>query len=161
MKKVLIIIFKILFFLPYTNTIAKSSEGLIITKSFFMSTKSSEVNVRIGPHNRYPIKWIFTKKHEPVEVIAIFDKWYKIRDISGDEGWILSKMLSKKQVGLAIGEKVIHMYKENNHNSKIIAEIEVSASFDIIKCSKEFCQININQTKGWVDKKNIWGIIKE
>lgn len=161
MKRILITIFKIIFLFSCLSSHSKAPDGLIITKPFFMSTKSSEVNVRIGPNNRYPIKWIFTKKNEPVEVIAIFDKWYKIRDISGDEGWILSKMLSKKQIGLAVGEKNIHMYKEDNTSSKLVAEIEISASFEILKCTKDFCLVTANKIKGWVEKKHIWGITKD
>ncbi len=161
LKKILIITSKIIFLFSSLTTEAKISEGFIITKPFFMSTKSSEVNVRIGPNNRYPIKWVFTRKYEPVEIIAIFDKWYKIRDITGDEGWISNKMLSKKQIGLAVGEKIINMYKEDNINAKIVAKAENSASFEILKCSKDFCLVTTNKIEGWIEKKNIWGVTKD
>ncbi len=60
----------------------------------FVSIKFNEVNARTGPNKDCPIEWVFIKKGEPVEVVAEYDQWRKIRDIKGEGGWVHSSVIS-------------------------------------------------------------------
>ena len=55
-----------------------AEKGLPVPR--FVTLRSDEVNVRTGPGERYPIEWVFTRKGMPVEILAEFDVWRKIRD---------------------------------------------------------------------------------
>lgn len=136
---------------------------------YFASIKSSEVNVRKGPHTRYSIDWVFKKKGEPVEVIAKFEHWNKIRDISGDEGWVKNVMLSKKRMGIITADKTssndkingrdfISVYYNYNNPSKVFAKIEVNRRVQLEECNLKTCKIKVNEVSGWVEKKLIWGV---
>ena len=59
----------------------------------FVSLRRDEVNVRFGPGKQYPINWVFTRRGIPVEIIAEFGNWRKIRDYEGVEGWINAGLL--------------------------------------------------------------------
>ena len=63
----------------------------------FVSLRSNPVNARSGPGVKYPIEWIYMQKSAPVEVIAEFEDWRKIRDWQGSESWIKSQMLNNKR----------------------------------------------------------------
>lgn len=130
-------------------------------RNYFAAIKSSEVNVRIGPNVRYPIKWVFVKKNEPLEVIAKFENWYKIRDINGDEGWIKSNMVSNKRFGIIIGAKIVTLYKDDDLISKVIAKLEQGTRIEILECQKLMCYVKIKEIKGWLNRENIWGIYKD
>ena len=39
------------------------------TQRRFVSLRSDEVNVRVGPGVRYPVKWVFRQKAIPVEIV--------------------------------------------------------------------------------------------
>lgn len=54
----------------------------------FVSLRSGEVNLRTGPGARYPVEWVLVYRHMPVEIIAEFDTWRKIRDWQGTVGWV-------------------------------------------------------------------------
>ena len=49
----------------------------------FVSLKSAEVNLRTGPGTRYPIEWVYKRRALPVEIIAEFDNWRRVRDWEG------------------------------------------------------------------------------
>src|SRR5277367_5642454 len=63
----------------------------------FASLHSDKVNLRAGPGDRYPIEWIYIRKDWPVEVIAKFDHWQRVRDWEGTEGWIHEKMVTGRR----------------------------------------------------------------
>lgn len=135
----------------------------------FASIKSSEVNVRKGPNVRYKIDWVFKKKGEPVEVIAQFEHWNRIRDVTGDEGWVKSVMLSKKRTGVilvslpkktkATSTKLYaNLYSKPGDSSSLIAKIEASKRVHIEQCQKQWCRIRVSDHVGWIEKKHIWGV---
>lgn len=135
-------------------------------ESYFASIKSSEVNVRKGPNTRYPIEWVYTKKGEPVEVIAQFEHWFRIKDFNGEEGWVKSVMVSsKKRTGIIIAKQedkstksYAKLFDKPELSAKVIANIETSKRVDISKCIKNWCQIKVSNVEGWLEKANLWGV---
>ncbi|HKH69397.1 MAG TPA: SH3 domain-containing protein, partial [Reyranella sp.] len=69
----------------------RKGSGLPIPR--FASLRSDEVNVRTGPGPRYPIDWVFKRKAMPVEIVAEFENWRKIRDWQGASGWVHQSLL--------------------------------------------------------------------
>lgn len=130
-------------------------------KPYFASIKSNQVNVRVGPNIRYPIQWVFVRKNEPVEVIADFEHWRKIRDIYGDEGWIKSNMIHNHRHIIIVGQQTINLYKKPTPSSSIIAKIQPETRGVLLSCKNNMCQAEFNKIKGWVEQKNLWGIYKE
>jgi SH3-like domain-containing protein len=135
---------------------------------YYASIKFSEVNVRKGPNARYPISWVYKKKGEPLEIIAQFEQWYRIRDITGDEGWVKSIMFSKKRGGIIIqpnnknksknnNKSFAKLYRKPDESSKVFASIESSKRVFIKQCKKQWCQIETNKIIGWIEKKYLWG----
>ncbi|MDP7625068.1 MAG: SH3 domain-containing protein, partial [Rhodospirillales bacterium] len=62
----------------------------------FVSLRADEVNLRTGPGVRYPVDWVYQRKNLPVEVIAEFGTWRKVRDVQGSQGWIHQSLLSSR-----------------------------------------------------------------
>ena len=54
----------------------------------FVTLKSDEVNVRIGSSTNYPIILKYITKNMPIEITDEYERWRKIRDREGNEGWI-------------------------------------------------------------------------
>ena len=70
----------------------------------FVSLRANEVNFRTGPGVRYPIEWVFMRAGLPVQVIAEFDTWRKIRDPDGTEGWVHQSMLSGRRHVIVVNQ---------------------------------------------------------
>ena len=68
----------------------------------FLSLKNNEVNVRVGPSKKYPIKYIYKKKYFPVKILDKSETWRKIEDFEKNSGWIHISQLSKKKSAINI-----------------------------------------------------------
>lgn len=65
----------------------------------FATTRSTPINVRLGPGQKYDVAWIYVKAGVPVEIEQEFDTWRKIRDIDGGEGWVHQNLLQGNRSG--------------------------------------------------------------
>ena len=88
----------------------------------FASIRADDVNVRAGPGVRYPVKWKFVQRHAPIEVIAQYDTWRKIRDWEGGEGWVHRAMLENKRSLILIGDEKT-MRRRPSDNAPAIARL--------------------------------------
>lgn len=122
----------------------------------FVSLKSSEVNMRVGPGKEYPIAWVFMRANLPMILMAEFDQWRKVKFIDGTVGWIHKNMISRKSSAI-VTENYAIMYR---HASKKypIAKIEKGVVVRILKRDGDFVKADINNQKGWIEKKFLWGI---
>ena len=66
----------------------------------YVSLKSDRVNLREGPSKDHRTTWVFQRAGLPVEIIAEFDNWRRIRDSEGAEGWVLHSLLSGRRTAL-------------------------------------------------------------
>jgi SH3-like domain-containing protein len=123
----------------------------------YVSVKSGEANVRKGPGLNYKIKWVLVRKGLPVEIIAEFEQWRKIRDIDGDEGWIHRAMINGKRM-VTILDYTRTMYKESNPDSYPVALIEAGANAELLECEEKWCRIESEGQRGWVERDGLWGI---
>ena len=124
----------------------------------FVSLKSDNVNLRVGPSTNYPITLKYISPNLPVEIIDEFDVWRQARDHNGTIGW-LHKSLIKGERYILTGykkEKEINLY--NRPNGKIIGIIKKNNILDLKMCLIDWCKVSQNKIKGWLLKKNVWGV---
>ena len=124
----------------------------------FVSLKSDNVNLRVGPSTNYPITLKYISLNLPVEIIDEFDVWRQARDHNGTIGW-LHKSLIKGERYILTGyktEKEINLY--NRPNGKIIGIIKKNNILDLEICLINWCKVSQNKIKGWLLKKNVWGV---
>ena len=143
----LVIFFLIIFF------IQKSFASESIN---FLSLKNNEVNVRVGPSKKYPIKFTYKKKYLPLEVLDKSETWRKIKDFENNSGWIHISQLSKKKTAINIIENSI-LYKKATIYSKPLAKLEVGRLVLIKKCDEKWCKISSGEFSGWIKKNYLWG----
>ena len=61
----------------------------------FVSLKSDDVNLRVGPSMNYPIELKYTQNDLPIEVIDEYDVWRKVKDHENNIGWLHKESLIK------------------------------------------------------------------
>ena len=127
----------------------------------FASLRSDEVNLRTGPGQRYPIDWTYTRKDVPVEIIAEFDVWRKIRDWQGTEGWVHQGMLSGRRTLIVINGP--HTLRGGDTDlADQVATVEAGVFGRLLHCprNKEFCKVAFGTAEGWMRRDEIWGVYK-
>lgn len=125
----------------------------------FVTIKSGKVNVRVGPGTHFPLKWIYTKSSLPVEIIAEFDTWRKIRDSDGSDGWVHQNMLVGKRNVLV--KKTCIINDKPSIQSKPVAQVNENAILQLIASDEQWCLLKSNRIKGWAKKENCWGVYKD
>ena len=163
-KNIKLIEFIILIIFFFTsNSLANNKFGDFSGKPLprFISIKSSESNLRVGPNKDYPIILKYTYKNLPLMVIEEFDKWRKVIDWENNVGWIHLSLLSNKRFGIIKEkkDKYADVYaKPNNH---LIGKIGSGNIVKINKCIDIWCEIKVDKYGGWINKTNIWGAFRD
>ena len=126
----------------------------------FASTKSSPVNVRMGPSRDHEVAWTFVKPGVPVEITQEFDIWLRIRDSEGSEGWVQKTLLSGKRTALvAPWEKTgtTPVRSVGKSDAPLVAEVEPGVLVDVAECNGRWCRIAVAGVKGWIEQGRVWG----
>ncbi len=134
--------------------VARTSDGKIVR---FVSLRADDVNVRAGPGVRYPVKWKFVQRNMPVQIIAEFDTWRKIRDWEGAEGWVHRAMLSSKRSLIMTG-KGQTMRLNASKDSAAVARLAPGLVVTIAQCSREWCEVGASGYEGWIRRDDVWGL---
>jgi SH3-like domain-containing protein len=123
----------------------------------YVSLKSDEVNVRTGPGVQYPIEWVFTRRHLPVEVIEQYEYWRKVRDVEGTTGWVHNSTLTGKRYALVTGE-VRTLRRKPELSAPEAARLEPGVIGQILECEGAFCRLEAGGVKGWLARTEFWGV---
>lgn len=129
--------------------------------SRFASLRSNSVYAHVGPGNNYPIEWKFIRQGLPVEIIADFDTWRRIRDHQGTEAWVHKSLLSGKRTIIVMGS-IQNLYEKPDSQSSVVARMEPGVIAAVIEVQPNWCKVEIRNDqgrfKGWVFRKDVWGI---
>jgi len=136
-----------------------SFSGLPVPR--FVSLKKNRINIRRGPGTNHAVQWVFNRKGLPVEVIAEFENWRRIRDADGEEGWVFHSLLSGvRMVTVAPWDKNgrIELSEKPSRLSKIIAFMEPGVMAKVRQCSGSWCAVRVGDYEGWVAQNSLWGV---
>ena len=145
MKNIYILFFLILF------------TSLCAANEIFVSLKKNKVNVRYGPSFESDIKYVYKKINLPLKQIDKKENFRRIIDLKNNSGWIHISQLKKINSVITLKDKI--MFKKPTFFSKPIAQVKKGRLLVIQDCTKEWCKVKTDNFKGWVNKKNLWGII--
>ncbi len=132
----------------------KGTSGLPLPR--FASLRSNEVNMRTGPGTRYPIEWVFGHQGLPVEIIAEYEIWRRVRDPDGAEGWVHKSALSGKRAAIITGG-LREMHQDSDEKAPVVARLEIGTTGQLVSCAKDWCKVKFNGIKGYVRKSDFWG----
>lgn len=127
----------------------------------FASIAQEKAFVRAGPGKKYPIKFIIEKPGLPVEITLEFDSWRKIKDISGQEGWVFRSLLSGKRTAIITGVQPVSLHKHQDikaNYSFVTAMLEPSVIVNIQECEGDACLVEAQGFAGWIERKSLWGV---
>jgi SH3-like domain-containing protein len=139
------------------STVAAESSGLPLPR--FVSLRSDEVNLRTGPGVRYPVDWIYSRRDLPVEVIAEFETWRKIRDWQGTEGWVHQSMLAARRMIVVTGQQR-RLRADADDQAPPLAMVDPNVTGRLLGCprAKSFCKVEIETVQGWLKRDEFWGV---
>jgi SH3-like domain-containing protein len=123
----------------------------------FVSLRSDQVNLRVGPGENYPIQWVLTRKEMPVEIIKEFEHWRMIHDWQGTEGWVHERMVSGKRTVVVKGS-IRALRRQPDLASEVVARAEPGVLAHLLECRGVWCRIEAADINGWVQRGEVWGV---
>jgi len=138
-----------------TENTDKGESGLPIPR--FVSLRADEVNLRTGPGVRYPVDWVVQRRGLPVEVVAEFEAWRKIRDQEGVEGWVNKAMLSGRRTILVTGD-IRTIRRNRSADAPAVARVEPGVVARLVKCDESWCKVEVDSYEGWLQRDELWGL---
>ena len=128
----------------------------------FVSLKMGEVNLRTGPGNRYPIRYVYKKKNYPVEVIDEYELWRQIREVDGTIGWVHRRMITGTRYVLLKQDADVFKKADISSKIKAYATKDVLAKVESCPFKNDFCELEFDtgekKIKGWVKRVHLYGI---
>ena len=124
----------------------------------FVSLHSDKVNLRTGPGRRYPIQWVLTRRDMPVEIIAQFENWRRIREWDGTTGWVQQHMVAGKRFVVIDKGGPRALYRQPDPASGLVARAEPGVVARLAECRGAWCKIDTGNVSGWVRRADLWGV---
>lgn len=135
-----------------------ASKGTGLPLPRFVSIRSGEVNLRTGPGVQYPVDWVYRRSDLPVEIVAEFGTWRKIRDWQGTQGWVHQGMLAGQRTLIVIGEASTIRAKPER-GAEAVARVEPGVVGRLQECpnNADWCRILVKGFDGWLPRDDFWG----
>ena len=129
----------------------------------FVSLRAERVNVRSGPTKDNDVNWVYTRVGLPVEIIAEYDNWRRIRDWEGAEGWVLHSLLSGRRTALISApaksvDDFVPIHASADRQSAITARLQAGVLGTVKHCAGNWCRITGQGFDGWIEQERLWGV---
>lgn len=142
--------------LPVLAAESKGGSGLPLPR--FVSLRAEEVNLRTGPGVQYPVEWVYGRQTLPVQIIAEYDTWRKVRDWEGSQGWMHQSMLTGRRTAVVTGGTRT-LRRKPHAKSTPVAEVEDGVIAGLLTCPEgsSWCKLDIDGYVGWMRHVDFWG----
>ena len=154
--QIIIAFISIIIFSQICNAEISKETGLKIPR--YISLKSNDANIRVGPSKNYPIEIKYIKNNFPLKVLEEYEDWRKVEDFQKNFGWIHKSLISGTRTGIILSKDNTNIELLNTLDGNVIGEIGKGNIVYLEKCKINWCLVSAKNSKGWIDKKYIWGV---
>jgi len=139
---------------------AEKGTGLPLPR--FVSLRAAEVNLRTGPGVQYPVDWVYLRQSLPVEIIAEYGTWRKIRDWQGTQGWVHQSMVAGTRTFIVTGDTRT-VRRKGDAQSPAVATLEPGVIGNLLSCPdlNGWCRVEAASNKGWLRRVDFWGVLRD
>lgn len=140
---------------------AGSVTGLPVPR--YVSLKSDRVNLREGPSKDNRTRWVYQRAGLPVEIVAEFETWRRVRDADGAEGWVLHSLLSGRRTALVAPwsknkDETFMMRAAADETSAVVAQLQSNVIASVSRCVNSWCRVAVGKVEGFVRQERLWGV---
>ncbi len=107
----------------------------------FVSLRADTANVRRGPSLDQRIDWEFVHRGLPLQIIAEYGQWRRVRDADGATGWVHHTLLSGVRTALVQADAPVPLRATPNEDALVRAMAEPGAIARLEECADAWCEI--------------------
>ena len=134
----------------------------------YVSLKTDRVNLREGPSKDHRTAWVFQRAGLPVEIVAEYETWRRIRDSEGTEGWVLHSLLSGRRTALVMPwlkdpAASISLTDRADDRGDAVARLQPGVIANVKDCTGTWCRVVIvmdggRDVDGYIRQEKLWGV---
>ncbi len=123
----------------------------------YVSLKADEGNVRRGPSLTHRIDWVFQRRDMPLEIIAEYGHWRRVRDNEGAGGWVHYSLLSGNRT-VVVRQEMAPMRMRPDPQATEVARLAQGVVASLGTCERDWCRLSAGGFRGWTRKSALWGV---
>jgi SH3-like domain-containing protein len=129
----------------------------------YVSLKSDRVNLREGPSKEHRTRWVYQRAGLPVEIVAEFEIWRRVRDADGADGWVLNSLLSGRRTALVapwskVKDETFILRAGADEGSAVVAQLQPNVIANVASCANAWCKVSIGKVEGYLKQERLWGV---
>lgn len=136
----------------------------------YASLKTDRVNLREGPSKDHRTLWVFRRAGLPIEIVAEFETWRRIRDSEGTEGWVLHSLLSGRRTAVVNGPSggdkaaIVPLFSRADEKGGEEAKLEAGVIGSVKTCTGAWCRLIValpqkhGDVDGYIRQDRLWGV---
>jgi SH3-like domain-containing protein len=124
----------------------------------FVSIRAEEANARRGPSLDQRVDWAFVRRGLPLEVVAEYGQWRRVRDADGAGGWVHHALLSGVRTVLVQAPAPVPLRAGPTDAAAVRALAEPGVVGKVEACRKDWCEIAAGGVEGWLPRAALWGV---
>ena len=126
----------------------------------FVSLRSDEVNMRVGPGMRYRIKWIYKRRYLPVEIKRAFDVWRWVVDPDGIKGWVhIATLTRRRSFIVQPADATLRARPSDTSSAVAILKVGVIGRIESCKPDAAWCHVVAGSYDGYLRRSQFWGTL--
>jgi SH3-like domain-containing protein len=136
----------------------------------YASLKTDRVNLREGPSKDHRTLWVFQRAGLPVEIVAEFETWRRIRDSEGTEGWVLHSLLSGRRTAIVNAgpdkgaeKAAVPLRARADDGAEDEARLQTGVIGSVKSCTGTWCRVIValpskRDVDGYIRQNRLWGV---
>lgn len=124
---------------------------------YWATLRATEVNMRVGPSEGYPIAWVYRRPGLPIKVLRVHQGWRLVQDPDGERGWVVGRFLDADRGAIVVGNGLAEMHEEPSGGSRVLWRAEPGVVGTLGNCEDGWCRLDVGGRKGWVRVERLWG----
>ncbi|MFO7854764.1 MAG: SH3 domain-containing protein [Paracoccaceae bacterium] len=122
----------------------------------YVSLKAATANVRRGPGLTHRVDWVFVRRGMPLQIIAEYGHWRRVRDMDAATGWVHYALLRGERTAVVVAE-TLTLRKAPDEAAAATARAERGVVLDLEACIAAWCEVSRGSVEGWAPKRALWG----
>lgn len=124
---------------------------------YWASLSAEEVNMRVGPSERFQIDWVYRRQGLPVKVIRLQQGWRLIEEVDGTQGWVFNGLLSLERHAIVVGESLAELRSSPGDGGELSWNVEPGVVGVLGQCEQGWCEFDSDGRAGWIPEDRLWG----
>lgn len=124
---------------------------------YWASLRASEVNMRVGPSEDFPIAWVYRRAGLPVRVLRVREGWRLVEDPDGVRGWVVARLLNPARGAIVQGKGLASMRAGPGEGTTLRWRLQPGVVLKLQSCANDWCRVSYENRQGYVRGDRLWG----